>query len=188
MCISNHANFVTNVSVFNCAYSDHLLVRAIINIPKYRAKPSYIMSRRLHKMNVLEFQMSLVHTDWSPVFLCAGVPDQWSAFLTLFLPVLDLHAPLQRIKIHNPTAPPASDATLRLMAQRRGLLAQGVRTPALLALDKEVKSAIRHDVRQDIARRVREQGPDTMFRNINQIIEGKSPESCARGRGVVFRK
>ena len=166
-------DFVADLKVFECSYSDHFLVKAVINIPKYRAKPSFTMSRRLHRMNVLDFQASLYHTDWSPVFSCAGVADQWSAFLAQLLPVLDFHAPLQRIKIYNPSAPPVSDATRRLMAQRRGLLARGARTPALLALDKKVKSAIRHDVRQDIARRVREQGPATMFRNISQVIEGK---------------
>ena len=59
------------------------------------------------------------------------------------------------------------------MAQRRGLLAQGVRTPPLLALDKKVKSAIHQDVRQDISRKVREQGPASTYRNINQIVGGK---------------
>ena len=173
VCISNRADFVTDLNVFKCTYSDHFLIKVQVNIPKYRAKPSYIMSRRLHRMNVLAFQTSLYYTDWSPVFSRVGVADQWSAFLDLFLPILDLHAPLKRIKIHNPSAPPVSDTTLRLMAQRRGLLARGARTPALLALDKRVKSAIRRDVRQDIARRVGEQGPATIFRNINQVITGK---------------
>ena len=59
------------------------------------------------------------------------------------------------------------------MAQRRGLLARSGRTPAFRDLDKKVKSAIRYDVRQDIARRVTEQGPTTIFRNIRQVIEGK---------------
>ena len=90
-----------------------------------------------------------------------------------FLPSLDCHAPSQRIKLYNPSAPPVSNATLRLMAQRRGLLAQSGRTPAFLALDKKAKSAIKNDVRHDIARRVSEQGPTTIFRNIRQIIKGK---------------
>ena len=139
VCVSNRADFVTDLQVFECGYSDHFLVKTSINIPKHRAKPSFIMSRRLQRMNVLDFQASLYHTDWSPVFSCAGVADQWSTFLDLFLPILDFHAPLKRIKIHNPSAPPVSDTTLQLMAQRRGLLAQGARTPALLALDKKSK-------------------------------------------------
>jgi len=101
-----------------------------------------------------------------------GLPDQ-CVFTQLLLPILDYHAPLQRLKIYNPSAPPASDATLRLMAQRRGLLAREGRTPAFLTLDKQVKSAIRRDVRGDIASRVRRQGPASIFRNVRQVIEGK---------------
>ena len=107
------------------------------------------------------------------MFLRAGVADQWTAFIDILSPILDFHAPSQRIKLYNPSAPPASDATLRLMAQRRGLLARDGRTPAFLALDKKVKSAIRSDVRHDITRRVNEQGPTTIFRNIREIIAGK---------------
>ena len=36
----------------------------------------------------------------------------------------------------NPSAPPVSDTTLRLMARRRGLLARDGRTPAFLTLDQ----------------------------------------------------
>ena len=121
----------------------------------------------------MDFHFSLSRTDWSPVFSRAGVADQWIAFIDILLPILDFHAPSQRIKLYTPSAPPVSDVTLRLMAQRRGLLARSGRTPAFLDLDKKVKSAIRHDVRQDIARRVTEQGPTTIFRNIHQVIEGK---------------
>ena len=167
------ANFTTCVQAHPCAYSDHSLIVAHLNIPKVRAKPKFIYSRRLHRINVLDFECSLSHTDWSPVFSRAGVADQWTAFTDLFLPVLNFHAPSQRIKLYNRSAPPVSDSTLRLMAQRRGLLARSDRTPAFRALDKSVKSAIRSDVRRDIARRVNEQGPTTIFRNIRQIIEGK---------------
>ena len=115
----------------------------------------------------------LCHTDWSPVYSRVGLTDQWSAFTQLLSAIVDYHAPLQRLKIRNPSAPPASDSTLRLMAQRRGLLAREGRTPAFLTLDKQVKSAIRSDVRNDIASRVRRQGPASIFRNLRQVIEGK---------------
>ena len=46
----------------------------------------------------------------------------------LFLPVLNFHPYSQLIKLHNPSAPPVSDSTLRLMAQRRGILAMSGRT------------------------------------------------------------
>ena len=59
------------------------------------------------------------------------------------------------------------------MARRRGLLAREGRTPAFRALDRHVKSAIRRDVRDDIASRVGRQGPASIFRNVRQVIEGR---------------
>ena len=171
--ITNVADFTTDVDVHPCAYSDHSLLTAHINIPKVRSKPKVIYSRRIHKIDILGFYSTLWHTDWSPVFSRAGVADQWTAFTDLFLPILDLYSPSQRIKLYNPSAPPVSDTTLRLMAQRRGLLARSGRTPAFVDLDRTVKSAIRHDFKHDIARRISEQGPTTLFRNIRQVIEGK---------------
>ena len=171
--ISNVDTFVRSVDVLPCSYSDHHLVKACITIPKFRPKPCVIESRRLNHLNIVDFSASLLHTDWSPVFSCGCVADQWTAFLQLFLPILDFHAPVKRLKLHNPSAPPVSDTTLRLMARRRGLLARDGRTPAFLTLDKRVKAAIRRDVREDIASRVRRQGPASIFRNVRQVIEGK---------------
>ena len=171
--ISNRETLIHSVDVLPCSYSDHSLIRGYATISKFRTRPHHIYSRRLDRMNVVDFSYSLSHTDWSPVFACAGVADQWTAFLQIFLPILDHHAPVQRIKIHNPSAPPASGATLRLMARRRGLLAREGRTPAFLTLDKQVKSAIRRDIRDDITSRVRRQGPASIFRNVRQVIEGR---------------
>ena len=153
---------------------------ARLTMPKLRARPTIVQTRRLDRMSTVDFHASLCHTDWSPVFSRVGLTDQWSAFTQLLLPILDFHAPFQRLKIHNPSAPPASDTTLRLMAQRRGLLAREGRTPAFLTLDKRVKAAIKRDVRDDIASRVRRQGPTSTFRNLRQVIEGgKSTQRAA---------
>ena len=52
--------------------------------------------------------------------------------------------------------------------------------PAFLTLDKRVKAAIKRDVRDDIASRVRRQGPTSTFRNLRQVIEGgKSTQRAA---------
>ena len=177
--ITNRETILHSIDVLPCTYSDHLFIKANITVPKFRPKPLFIESRRLNHLNIVDFSASLLHTDWSPVFSCAGVADQWTAFLQIFLPILDTHAPLKRLKIRNPSAPPASDTTLRLMARRRGLLAREGRTPVFLALDKQVKSAIRRDVRDDIASRVRRQGPASTFRNLRQVIEGRSSTRVA---------
>ena len=138
-----------------------------------QCQSQFRVAANLSKTVRVIFHLSLCHTDWSPVYSRAGVAVQWTAFTDLCLPILDFHAPLQRIKLHNPSAPPVSDSTLQLMARRRGLLTRDGGTPAFLDLDKKVKSAIRTDVKHDITRRVNEQGPTTIFRNIRQVIEGK---------------
>ena len=134
--ISNLPSFTADVQVQQCAYSDHAFVIARLSIPKLRAKPNFTYSRRLHRISALGFHLSLCHTDWSPVFSRAGVAEQWTAITDLFLPILDFHAPLQRIKLHNPSAPPVSDSTLQLMARRHGLLARDGRTPPFSTLTR----------------------------------------------------
>ena len=171
--LSSFETLVLSVNVLPCSYSDHCFIKSHIAIRKLRNRARLIKSRCINRLNVVEFNVSLCHTDWGPVFSRVGVSDQWTAFLQLLLPILDSHAPFRRLKLHNPSAPPASDATLRLMAQRRGLLAREGRTPAFLTLDKRVKSAIRCDVRNDIASRVERQGPASIFRNVRQVIEGR---------------
>ena len=171
--VSNAEHFLSDVSVHPCPYSDHSIIKANVSIPKPRRKPTFISSRRLHRINTPAFHTALRAADWSCVLSKINVSDQWSSLITCLLPILDRYAPLKRIKIRNPSAPPVSDITRNLMAQRRRLLADTGRTPEFIALNKRVRSAIRHDTRQDIARRVREMGPTTIFRNVRQIIAGK---------------
>jgi len=171
--VSNSASFVSNVNVAQCPYSDHCIISADLCIPKNRPKPTFISSRRLHRMNVLGFQDTLRVTDWSAVFSCTDVSGQWSAFCSNLQPILDFYAPMQRIKIRNPSAPPVSEATRDLMTQRRTVLAQQGRTPEFVLLNKRVRSAIRTDVKNDISRRIAEMGPTTIFRNVRQVIAGK---------------
>ena len=171
--VSNAENFLSDVSVYPCPYSDHSMIKANLYIPKSRRKPTYVSSRRLHRINIPAFHAALRAVDWNLVISQPEVSEQWSALINCLIPILDRFAPLKRIKIRNPSAPPVSDITRDLMAQRRRLLAVSGRTPEFVELNKRVRSAIRHDTRQDIARRVRETGPTAIFRNVRQIIAGK---------------
>ena len=168
--VSNAGNFLSDVSVYPCPYSDHSIIKTNLSIPKPRRKPTFISSRRLHRINTPAFHAALRAADWGWVLSRVDVTDQWSVLINCLLPILDRYAPLKRIKIRNPSAPPVSDITRNLMAQRRRVLAHSGRTSEFIALNKRVRSAIRHDTRQDIARRVREMGPTTIFRNVRQII------------------
>ena len=93
----------------------------------------------------------------------------------MFLPVLDLHAPVKTVTIRNSTAPPVSTETGDLMARRRGALrVWGHGSSEYRQLNRAVRSAIRRDTRADVCRRIREQGPTSVWRNTRDVIGGKS--------------
>ena len=62
----------------------------------------------------------LIFADWEGVFSATNVSDQWDAFLTEFLPIFDDHPPVNNLTIRNPTAPPVTTATLKIMDQLFG--------------------------------------------------------------------
>ena len=61
------------------------------------------------------------------------------------------------------------------MARRRGALKNwGHGSSEYRQLNRAVRSAIRRDTRDDVCRRIHEQGPASMWRNTREIIGGKS--------------
>ena len=113
--------------------------------------------------------------DWNLVISQPEVSEQWSALINCLIPILDRFAPLKRIKIRNPSAPPVSDITRDLMAQSRRLLAVSGRTPEFVELNKRVRSAIRHDNptghRQESAGR---RAPRLFFATCAKSLQGKN--------------
>ena len=87
-------------------------------------------------------------------------------------PIVDSSAPVKRIKVRNPTAPPVTDATKELMAQRRAALRTTDRD-SYRELNRQVKAAVRRDTREEIGRRVREGGPSSLWRSVQPVISGK---------------
>ena len=108
------------------------------------------------------------------VFSSVSVVDKWDAFLSLFLPILNRHAPVTKMTIRNPTAPPVSEATKELMTRRRKALKdKGRRSIIYRELNRFVRAAIRKDTRNNIQSRINEQGPASVWRNIRSVIQSK---------------
>ena len=169
MCSSTDA---ARAGTLSCDFSPHRWLRALISVPEYRPPQCSITARCWGKFDVTEANRRLQSVDWEPVFTSAEPAAQWDYFVSRALPVLDSLAPLKRIKIRNPTAPPVTDATQLLMAQRRSCLRDGDRD-RYRELNRQVKSAIRRDSRQDIQRRIQEGGSGNMWRSIRSVISGK---------------
>ena len=79
-------------------------------------------SRAFKRIQSEAFLVDLQCCEWQRVFDSPTVDSKWRTFLSLFLPVLDKHAPIKSRKIRNPSAPPVTAATRDLMARRRGAL------------------------------------------------------------------
>ena len=138
-------------------------------------------SRNFRRLNTADFNRDLCCINWEEVFAAPTVDAQWSAFVKRFLPVVDAHAPLRKLTIRNPTAPPVSPATRDLMARRRSALAHDGRDSAeYRELNRAVRSAIRSDRRQDIQREIGERGPASVWRCIRSVVAGKRGERSVR--------
>ena len=158
-----------------CHFSPHKFVRAFLTTRRPRCKPITVQTRSLRNLNLQSFHTDLRLVNWSDVLAASSVSDQRRVFLDRFLPTLDMHAPVKTLTIRNPSAPPVSQPTRDLMARRRGALRLwGHGHAEYRDLNRAVRSAIRRDVRDDVCRRIREQGPSSLWRNVRSIVEGKS--------------
>ena len=142
-----------------------------LDVPRPRVKPTVVTSRCFRLIDSDAFIHDLSLADWSDVFAAASVSDQWTAFLSRFLPIIDHHAPMRKVTIRNPTAPPVSVATRDLMARRRAALTHPGRDSAeYRELNRAVRSAVRSDRRRDIQREIGERGPSGVWRSLRSVV------------------
>ena len=174
VCIVKNREIISKCCTDHCDFSPHDFVFAHITVPRNRRKPTTVRSRCLKRIDTDLFLHDLDSTDWGLVFRARSVADKWCAFLTLFSPIIDTHAPLRNITIRNPTAPPVSAETRALMARRRAALREtGRGSGEYRELNRIVRSAIRRDTRSDIQQRIQAQGAHKVWSNLRTVIGDK---------------
>ena len=174
VCMVNKPELIRKTSVEFCHFSPHKFISVDVNVPKQRLKPTIISSRSLSRIDISALNYDLQLVDWNSVFTAATVSEQWDTFLSNFLPIIDDHAPLKRITIRNPTAPPVSAATRDLMSRRRAALRRSGRQSAeYKELNRFVRSAIRRDRRAELQREISERGPNKVWQSIRSVVAGK---------------
>ena len=92
--------------------------RARVKLAGLRSRPTVMTARSWRRANADQLNQRLEVIDWSPVFHSADPATQWEYFLSVTRPVLDELAPLKRTRLRNPTAPPVTETTKQLMAER----------------------------------------------------------------------
>ena len=144
----------------------------MLTVPAYRPKASVVSARCWSRLDAAEINRLLADADWGPVFDSDRVDAKWECFLEVTRPILDSLAPLKRRIVRNSTAPFVTSATRDLMARRRAALRDGNRD-AYKSLNRQVRSAMRRDTREEIDRRLSEAGPSGMWRAVQPIIGSK---------------
>ncbi|KAF0290419.1 RNA-directed DNA polymerase from mobile element jockey [Amphibalanus amphitrite] len=156
----------------HCDYSDHNWARAIFNLAGLRPKPTVLTARSWRRASADELNQRLQGIDWSPVYHSADPAAQWEYFLSVTRPVLDELVPLRRTRVRNPTAPPVTEATKQLMAERRAALRGGDRE-LYRQLNRRVRAAIRRDTRDAVESRIRERGPASVWGSVRTVVASK---------------
>ena len=103
VCIVNTCDIVQSLSVWHCDFSPHSFIKVRVRIPKPLVKPTVISARNFNNLNLAALNLDLCNVDWGEVFTASTVENQWAAFVTRFLPIVDNHAPLRKLTIRNPT-------------------------------------------------------------------------------------
>ena len=143
VCIVKNRELVNDCRVNHCHFSPHKFIHVDIDIPKQRKKPTVISSRSINRVDVEALNHDLLSSDWGALFNADTASDQWDAFLDQFLSVFDDHAPLKKVTIRNPTAPPVSSATRKIMNQRRAALWQlGRNSVTYKDFNRSVRAAV----------------------------------------------
>ena len=143
------------------------------SIPRVRPVPVYRTGRNWRAFDEQAFLTDVHGTDWHTVVRRGdSCEEQWDSFADVMTSLIDIHAPIRRFKVHNPTPPPVSQETLDLMRQRREAL-RDADTDAYQRLNSKTKRAIRKDRRDDITERVRSAPASGLFKQLKSVIAPK---------------
>ena len=157
-----------------CHFSPHLFTRVLISVPRFRLKPRVVQCRSFKRFNMQSFDADLLAVDWSCVFAASNISDAWSHFIRLFAPIVQRHAPVRTVKLRNPSAPPISDDTRQLLADRaRALRLWGRGSDRYREANRLARAAFRADKRRHIGHRVSQQGRGSVWRCAADILGSK---------------
>ena len=174
--ITNQPELIVKCDVTRCHYGGpHDFTRALVRLgPKTKQKPPTIETRRINRVDVTEFNTTLLNTDWGSVFAMNGPTAKWNEFARIFTALLDTVAPLKRVRRPPPSVVRVTDATRALLAERRAALGAGAEQRAdYKAVNRRCRAAIRRDTREHLQQRLAEAGPRRVYRVLAPIIGSK---------------
>ena len=116
--MTTNSSLIDSCSILTPSISDHNLVEVVLKGKAVRVKPRYITVRSVSNYNSESFLKDLSYVPWHMVNFFDDVDDQVETFNSLFLEVLDEHAPVKRIRIKSRPNPYVTQEIKQLMKTR----------------------------------------------------------------------
>ena len=106
LCITNSSEKIVNSGVVHLGISDHSLVFMTIKIRYERVGTRCTIESRDYKsVNSDKFLNDLVQLSWDLISLEPNPTAMWDAWKTLFMEIIDKHAPLKTKRISKKHSP-----------------------------------------------------------------------------------
>ena len=172
---TNKPDQVTRAGVTRCHYgTPHDFTRVELRFGG-AGRPSRptVQRRNLRRVDPDQFNRQLYSTDWSPVFRQQRIEEKWEEFRMIFLSQLDTVAPVTRVRLRPPGAPPLTDATRQLLADRRQALQPGGPRDRYKELNRQCRAAVRRDQAAHLQSELAKAGPGGVWRVLRPVIGSK---------------
>ena len=180
--ITNNPDSIVNSGVCTLSISDHNLVYAVRKIGIPRKNPKYVETRNFKHFKANSFKIDLINAQWPVINRISCVNEAWGKWKSVFLNILNNHAPKRIIRVRNKPAPRLNSKVRQLMLNRDYLKKKAVKTG--LQNDwlsfKKVKNRVNYAIRREKASFYRNKlnanhgNPKSTWKTLNDLMGKKS--------------
>ena len=126
--LTTNENNINSCDVIQCEISDHNLVCLRLKLKAPRPRPSYVTTRSYKHYDVNNFLRDLNSVPFHMIDFFDDFEDRVHAFDSLFLDVLNDHAPIKQVKIKSKPNPYVTSGIKQLMRTRDEWHRSAIRT------------------------------------------------------------
>ena len=151
MILTNTPERVVTSGVLHLGISDHSLVYVVRKVAiKTKSRHRVVNIRSMKNFNVDRFKNELTSLPWSLVDNLENANDRWELWKSMFMNVVDNHAPLKRKRLRNKKSPWINANLKQLFLQRDKLkkLAVVSKNPADWKKFKDARNTCNNKIRQ----------------------------------------
>lgn len=180
--LTNEPQNIVASGVIKIGISDHYLIYGVRKFQTIKSNPKYIESRNMKNYDPYLFIHDLRKVHWDLMEISDDPNDMVNTWESLFLEVLDIHAPLRKRRVKNKPSPWLTPCIKKLMHKRDHLKKQAIKNgsksfyEAYKEARNQVNAAIKKAKIDYVAEEVDSDKGDSRrtWRAINMLLGRKS--------------